>query len=48
MIKKKDGEVLVSGTGTQSVTIDDLTELSYTVSKFEYYDKSGDFTFKWC
>lgn len=43
-IKKKDGEVLVSGTGTQSVTIDDLTELSYTVSKFEYYDKSGDFT----
>ena len=32
-IKKKDGETLVSGIGQQSVTTDDLTELSYTVSK---------------
>lgn len=43
-IKKKTGEVLASGIGTQSVTIDDLTELSYTVSKLEYYDKTGDYT----
>lgn len=43
-IKKKTGEVLASGIGTQSVTIDDLTELSYTVSKLEYYDKTGNYT----
>ncbi|MDD6263590.1 MAG: glycine rich domain-containing protein [bacterium] len=43
-IKKKDGETLVSGIGQQSVTTDDLTELSYTVSKLEYYDKTGNYT----
>lgn len=43
-IKIKDGEVLVSGIGTQSVTASDLTELSYTVSRFEYKDDTGDYT----
>lgn len=43
-IKIKDGEVLVSGIGTQSVTASDLTELSYTVSRFEYKDATGDYT----
>lgn len=43
-IKIKDGEVLESGIGTQSITIGDLTELSYTVSKFEYKDATGDYT----
>lgn len=43
-IKRKSGETLISGIGQQSVTIDDLTDLSYTVSKLEYYDKTGDFT----
>lgn len=43
-IKIKDGEVLVSEIGTQSVTASDLTELSYTVSKFEYYEKTGSYT----
>ena len=35
---------MVSGIGQQSVTTDDLTELSYTVSKLEYYDKTGNYT----
>lgn len=43
-IKIKDGEVLESGIGTQSVTIGDLTELSYTVSRLEYKDATGDYT----
>lgn len=43
-IKNKDGETLVSGIGQQSVTVNDLTELSYTVSKLEYYDKTGNYT----
>lgn len=43
-IKIKDGEVLESGIGTQSVTASDLTELSYTVSRFEYKDATGDYT----
>ena len=43
-IKIKDGEVLVSGIGTQSVTASDLAELSYTVSRFEYKDATGDYT----
>lgn len=43
-IKIKDGEVLESGIGTQSVTASDLTELSYIVSKLEYKDATGDYT----
>lgn len=43
-IKKKTGETLASGIGQQSVTTNDLTELSYTVSKLEYYDKTGNYT----
>lgn len=43
-IKIKDGEVLESGIGTQSITIGDLTELSYTVSRLEYKDATGEYT----
>lgn len=43
-IRIKNKETLVSGIGTQSVTIGDLTELSYTVSRLEYKDATGDYT----
>lgn len=43
-IRKKNKEVLVSGTGTQTIIISDLTELSYSVSRLEYKDASGDYT----
>lgn len=43
-IRRKNKEVLVSGTGTQTIIISDLTELSYSVSRLEYKDASGDYT----
>ena len=41
---KVNGEVVSSGTGVQSYTAVDETTIEYTVSMFEYYDKTGSFT----
>lgn len=41
---KVNGEVVSSGTGVQSYTAIDETTIEYTVSMFEYYDKTGSFT----
>lgn len=41
---KKGNEVLVSGTGTQSILVDDLSALTYNVSRLEYKDTSGEYT----
>ena len=41
---KVNGEVVSSGTGVQSFTAIDETTIEYTVSMFEYYDKTGTFT----
>lgn len=41
-IKKSDGTQLTSGTGTQSVTVDYGTNITYAVSKSLYTSKSGN------
>ena len=41
---KVNGEVVSSGTGVQSYTAVDETTIEYTVSMFEYYDKTESFT----
>ncbi len=41
---KKGTEVLVSNIGKQTVMVDDLSALTYTVSKLEYKDASGSYT----
>lgn len=41
---KVNGEVVSSGTGVQSYTAIDETTIEYTVSMFEYYDKTESFT----
>lgn len=41
---KQGDEVLASDTGVQTVIVDDLSEVTYTVSKFEYYEKTGSYT----
>lgn len=41
---KKGTEVLVSDIGEQTVIVDDLSALTYTVSKLEYKDASGSYT----
>ena len=42
--KKSDDTVLASGIGTQSIAIGDLTELSYSVSRLEYKEVTGEYT----
>ena len=41
---KKGSEVLASDIGKQTITISDLSSLTYTVSKLEYNDVSGEYT----
>ena len=41
---KKGDEVLVSDIGEQTITVDDLSALTYTVSRLEYKDASGEYT----
>lgn len=41
---KVDGEVVLSGTGVQTYTATDETTIEYTVSMFEYYDKTATYT----
>lgn len=41
---KKGDEILVSDIGEQTVIVDDLSSLTYTVSRLEYKDASGSYT----
>ncbi len=41
---KKGTEVLASDIGKQTVVVDDLSALTYTVSKLEYKDATGSYT----
>ncbi len=40
---KSGDDVLVTGSGTQTCTVKDLTTVSYSVERFEYYSKTGTY-----